>query len=171
MKLLSTLALTTFSIALSLPIINSQSASAAVIRYSFRVDTPTTQGSGNFSFDDSTFANQSIPLAPVKSLQFSFNVNPGVVYTAEDDIDYPGFGSIPAPAVFQNVAGGSPFGLSFFFSDKLDPAINYAVDGYNFTVGTQSFSNAVSYSPVPEPSTLVGVFMVCGFTLTALKRR
>ena len=76
------------SIALSLTTIDAKSASAALINYAFTVDSPINTGKGFFSFDDSTFSNDYIPEALVKSLSFQFDGD-STVYTEQDDLNYP----------------------------------------------------------------------------------
>ncbi|MBH8566396.1 PEP-CTERM sorting domain-containing protein [Nostoc sp. CENA67] len=161
MKLLKKIALTTASLAITLTTVSVKSASAAIINYAFKVNTPLTQGSGFFSFDDATFNNDNFPVAPVNSLNFTFDNDPQTVYTEKDDIDYPTLG----PVIYQNVAGQSSFGLSYLFTEKSNSLTNYAVDGYSFRVGDQEFSNAITYTPVPEPATIGGCFIVCGISL------
>ncbi|BAB73344.1 PEP-CTERM sorting domain-containing protein [Anabaena sp. FACHB-709] len=157
MKLVPTLTLVATSLALNFAAVDTQAAEAASIKYAFNVNSNIFSGRGIFGFDNSTFSNEAIPTAPVQFLNFTFNNDIQTVYTAQDDLDYPALG----PILFTTVAGNSPFGLSYLFNNKINPAISYEIAGYDFIVGNQTFSNAVSYSPIPEPATLVSTLTVC----------
>ncbi|MDZ8108574.1 MAG: PEP-CTERM sorting domain-containing protein [Nostoc sp. DedQUE12a] len=157
MKSVLRLTLVATSLALSIATVNQQTAEAATIKYTVNVNSDIFGGSGVFSFDDSTFSNESIPTTPVEFLNFTFNNDPLIIYTKEDDIDYPDLG----PFVFQTVAGDSPIGLGYLFNSKIDPTISYEIAGYDFIVGNQTFNDAVSYTPIPEPATLFGTLTVC----------
>ncbi|BAY41512.1 hypothetical protein NIES2111_59080 (plasmid) [Nostoc sp. NIES-2111] len=157
MKLLPGLMLVATSLTLIGTAVNQQSANAAIIQYTFKIENDVFGGQGVFSFDDSTFNNDPISIAPVQFIKFNFNNTPDTIYTELDDLDYPLLG----PVVFPTVAGKSPFGLSYLFQDKINPAITYEISGYDFTIGNETFSGAVSYSPIPEPVSLIGTVTVC----------
>ncbi len=151
------------SLALGLATINVKPASAAIINYAFTVDSPINQGQGFFSFDDSTFSNDSIPEAIAKSLSFQFD-GESTIYTEQDDLNYPDF-----PIVYS--LGQTDFvGLEYTFNDKVNPAnfITYEIVGENFTAlsttspNTELFAGKVSYTRVPEPTTLGATFLACG---------
>ncbi len=166
MKLFTKLALTASSLTLGFAILNGSSASAAIINYAFTVDSPITKGKGLFSFDDSTFSNNAIPVALVKSLSFQFD-NDSNLYTEKDDTEYPNY-----PLVFPTLSliNQTPIGLQYSFYDKANPSIYYEINGYNtnneqkFAISSPNnqiiFGN-VSYSRVPEPSLLGGTLMAC----------
>lgn len=156
MKLLPKLTLAAASLVLSFTAVNQQIAAAANIKYAFNVTSDLLNGSGYFSFNDSTFSDEPIPTAPVQSLKFTFDNDPETIYTEQDDIDYPKLG----PVVFPTVAGNSPIGLSYIFNSKINPAISYEIAGYDLIVGEQAFEDAVAYTPIPEPATLVGILAV-----------
>ncbi|MBN3922867.1 PEP-CTERM sorting domain-containing protein [Nostoc sp. NMS4] len=150
MKLLSKLAIAT-SLVLGLATLNTKSASAAIVNYAFTVDSSTAKGNGLFSFDNSTFSNDNIPVAPVRSLTFQFDNNPNI-YTAKDDIEYPDY-----PVVFPTVslANNAPIGLLYSFLDKNNSSKSYEIAGTLFSNSSEtSDSGTVSYRQVPEPSTL-----------------
>ncbi|MFN6519513.1 MAG: PEP-CTERM sorting domain-containing protein [Nostoc sp. CreGUA01] len=151
------------SLALGLATIDVKPASAAIINYAFTVDSPTKKGQGFFSFDDSTFSNDSIPEAIANSLSFQFD-GESTIYTQQDDLNYPDF-----PIVYS--LGQTDFiGLEYTFNDKVNPAnfITYEIVGENFTAlsstspNTELFSGKVSYTRVPEPTTLGATFLACG---------
>lgn len=168
MKLVSKLTLAATSLALSFTAVNQQTVDAATMKYNFTVNSSILSGTGFFSFDNSTFNNDPIPTAPVQLLNFTLNNGSQTVYTQEDDIDYPTLG----PVVFPTVAGNSPIGLSYLFNNKIDPASSYEIAGYDFIVSNQTFNDAVSYTPIPEPATLVGTLTVCSIAwLTSRKAK
>jgi len=150
------------SLVLGLATVDLKSASAAIINYAFTVDSPTKKGQGFFSFDDSTFSNDSIPEAIANSVSFQFD-GESTIYTEEDDLNYPDF-----PIVYA-IGQTSFVGLEYTFND-INPEnfITYEIVGENFTVlsstspNTELFSGKVSYKKVPEPTTLGGVFFACG---------
>jgi|GEM_PF-2327383 hypothetical protein len=157
MKIVSKLTLVATSLALSFTAVNQQPADATTMKYAFTVNSSILSGTGSFSFDDSNFSNEPIPTAPVQLLNFAFNNDLQTVYTQENDFDYPTLG----PIVFPTVAGNSSIGLSYLFNNKIDPASSYEIAGYDFIVSNQTFNDAVSYTPIPEPATLVGTLTVC----------
>ncbi|MBD2447789.1 PEP-CTERM sorting domain-containing protein [Nostoc sp. FACHB-152] len=157
MKLVTRLTLVAASLAVSLATVNQQAAEAATIKYAFNVNSDIFGGNGIFNFDDSNFSDEAIPTAPVQLLNFTFNSNPQTVYTQLDDFDYPELG----PVVFQTVTGRSPVGLSYLFNDQADSTISYEISGYDFIVGNQTLTDAVSYTAIPEPATLVGTLTIC----------
>ncbi|MBW4424129.1 MAG: PEP-CTERM sorting domain-containing protein [Nostoc desertorum CM1-VF14] len=162
MKLVSQLTLAT-SCALMFAAVGANSASAAIINYGFTVDSLITKGEGFFSFDDSTFSNDNIPVALVESLNFQFDNNSNI-YTEKDDTEYPGY-----PVVFPTtfLTGTESVGLQYVFLDKanLSSSITYKIDGYDFAVTSaddmQIGSGKVTYRQIPEPTTLGGSFIAC----------
>ncbi len=96
-------------------------------------------------------------IAVVQLLNFAFNNNSQTGYIQEDDLDYPTLGLV----VFPTVAGNSSIGLSYLFDNEIAPAISYEIAGYDFIVSNLTFNDAVSYTPIPEPATLVGTLTVC----------
>ncbi|MEH2244788.1 PEP-CTERM sorting domain-containing protein [Nostoc sp.] len=155
------------SIALSLTTIDAKSASAALINYTFTVDSPINTGKGFFSFDDSTFSNDNIPEALVKSLSLQFDGD-STVYTEQDDLNYPDF-----PIVFSTTyltGQTSSVGLDYTFDQKanLSSSRSYEIVGEDFTIfsstspNTEIFSGKISYKKVPEPTTLCGTLFACG---------
>ncbi len=167
MKLVSKLTLVVTSLSLSFTVVSQQAADAAIINYDFTVNSSLLSGSGSLSFDDLTFNNEAIPTAPVERLNFAFNNDPQTVYTQQDDIDYP---ISLGPVVFSNVVGNSSIGLSYLFNNKSDSSISYEIAGYDFIAGDQTFSDAVSYTSVPEPATLIGTFSVCSIAWLMSKK-
>ncbi|MEH2320187.1 PEP-CTERM sorting domain-containing protein [Nostoc sp.] len=156
MKLFPHLALATASLTLSFATVCASSASAAILNYALTVDSSTAKGQGFFSFDDSTFSNDNIPVAPIKSLVFQFDNDPNI-YTEKDDIGYPDY-----PVAFTTVSltDTAPIGLLYNFLDKTNPALNYEIAGTLFSVDSTTFNNGtVSYRQVPEPSSLGGTLM------------
>jgi hypothetical protein len=162
MKLVPQLLLAATGVTLCFATVDTKSAFAGIVNYAFAVDSPTTKGNGFFSFDDSTFSNDSIPVAMVKSLSFQFNGN-STVYTEHDDLNYPEF-----PVVFSSdfSTRQKSFGLDYLFNDKTNPAssINYEIVGEDFTIfsstdpNSEITSGTVSYRKVPEPTSLAGIF-------------
>ncbi|MFN6469998.1 MAG: PEP-CTERM sorting domain-containing protein [Nostoc sp. SerVER01] len=151
------------SLALGLATIDIKSASAAILNYAFTVDSPINKGQGFFSFDDSTFSNDSIPEAIAKSLSFQFD-GESTIYTEQDDLNYPDF-----PIVYS-IGQTDSVGLEYTFNDKLNPD-NFITDeivGESFTAlsssspNTELFSGQVSYKKVPEPTTLGAILWVSG---------
>ena len=166
MKLFPKLAIAT-SLILGLATLTTKSASAAIINYAFTVDSSTTKGNGLFSFDDATFTNDNIPVAPVQSLTFQFNNDPNI-YIAKDDVEYPDY-----PVAFPTVslADNAPIGLLYSFLDKTNPDKSYDITGTLFSLSSEtSNSGTVSYRQVPEPSTLGSIFLVGSIGLF-LKRK
>lgn len=169
MKLISRLAIASASFGLIFTNLGNKSASAAIIYYDFTVDSPITKGNGSFSFDDATFSNDNIPVAPIKSLNFQFDGESNI-YTESDDTEYPTF-----PLVFPTtfLTGTKSVGLEYKFLDKANPAINYEINGYDFTItsaNNQIGLGKVSYKIVPEPITLGGSF-VAGSIGWLMKRK
>ncbi|MDZ8108657.1 MAG: PEP-CTERM sorting domain-containing protein [Nostoc sp. DedQUE12a] len=150
------------SLTVGLTTVDVKSVSAAIINYAFTVDSPTKKGQGFFSFDDSTFSNDSIPEAIANSVSFQFD-GESTIYTEQDDLNYPDF-----PIVYS-IEQTSFVGLEYTFND-INPEnfITYEIVGENFTVlsstspNTELFSGKVSYKKVPEPTTLGGVLLACG---------
>ncbi|MBW4562789.1 MAG: PEP-CTERM sorting domain-containing protein [Mojavia pulchra JT2-VF2] len=165
MKLLPKLMLATASLALSFTNLDVKSASAAIVNYAFTIDSPINKGNGFFSFDDSNFSNDNIPVTVVKSLSFQFNGD-STVYTEQDDVNYPSF-----PLVFSTtfLTGQNAVGLDYLFDDKTNPSssISYEIVGEDFTIfsrnspNTEIVSGTVSYRKVPEPTTLGGTLLAC----------
>ncbi|UKO96686.1 PEP-CTERM sorting domain-containing protein [Nostoc sp. UHCC 0870] len=170
MKLGSKLVLAA-SLALGLASVDVNSASAAIVRYAFTVDSPTTRGNGIFSFDDSTFIDGE---AILKSLSFQFDGDSNV-YTEEDDLKSPAF-----PIVYTTIlsTGKTSLALDYQFDDKANPAssIRYEIAGEDFTAFSINTSDAelisgtVSYRKVPEPTILGGLLLVGSVTLM-MKRK
>ncbi|MBW4614711.1 MAG: PEP-CTERM sorting domain-containing protein [Desmonostoc vinosum HA7617-LM4] len=175
MKLVPQLVLAAASLTLGLTAINAKSASAAIIDYAFTVDSSINRGSGFFSFDDSTFSDDSIPEARVRSLSFQFN-GESIVYTEQDDVNYPDF-----PIVFSTafLTGKESVGLEYLFDDQANPSslISYEIVGEDFTIfsrtspNTEIFSGKVSYQKVPEPTTLAGTLFAIGIGWLVKKKR
>lgn len=173
MKLVPKLVLAA-SLAMGLAILDAKSASARIVNYTFTVDSPTTQGNGFFSFDDSIFSNDSIPETTVQSLNFQFDGD-STIYTEQDDVNYPDF-----PLVFSTrfLTGQSSVGLSYLFNDRANPSssVSYEIVGENFTIlsrtspNTEIASGTVSYTRVPEPTTLGGALFACSLGLV-MKRK
>ncbi len=161
MKLIPQLTITT-GCALILTILNHNSVSAAIINYAFQVDSPISQGSGSFSFDDSAFNNPTTQSVPVTSLSFQFD-DDSTIYTEVDDIDYPDF-----PLVFPNTisADEETFGLQYLFP-KAATANYYEINGQNLAIlsefdpRNQISSGTVNYRKVPEPTGLGSIFLAC----------
>ncbi|MBD2511549.1 PEP-CTERM sorting domain-containing protein [Nostoc muscorum FACHB-395] len=161
MKLFPQLAIAT-SLVLSLAILSTKSVSAAIVNYAFSVDSSTAKGNGLFSFDDSTFSNDNIPVAPLQALTFQFDNDPNI-YTAKDDIEYPDY-----PVTFPTVslADNASIGLLYNFLDKVNPSKSYEIAGTLFSVSSETpDSGTVSYREVPEPSTLDSTLLVGGIGL------
>ncbi|WP_392534954.1 PEP-CTERM sorting domain-containing protein [Nostoc sp. C117] len=156
MKLFPQLAIAT-SFVLGLATFSAKSASAAIVNYAFTVDSSTAKGNGLFSFDDSTFSNDNIPVAPVQSLTFQFD-NDSNIYTAKDDVEYPDY-----PLAFPTVSLGenAPIGLLYSFLDKANPSKSYDISGILFSASSETSNlGTVSYRQVPEPSTLASTLVV-----------
>jgi len=173
MKLATQLALATTSLALGLTVLDVQYASAAIINYAFRVESPTRTGQGFFSFDDTTFSNDNIPVARVNSLSFTFD-GESTPYTEQDDVNYPNF-----PLVFQTefLTGQSSIGLDYWFNDRNPGSdLSYQITGADFTAfsttspNNELISGSVSNTKIPEPATLAGSLVACGVGLF-LKRK
>jgi hypothetical protein len=166
MKLFSKLAIATATLTIGLATVGTQTASAAIVNYSFTVDSPTYKGKGFFSFDDATFSNDSIPEALVKSLKFQFDGD-STIYTEQDDLAYPFF---PVVISTEYLTGKSTIGLSYSFFDKTNPSdpLLYEIVGNDFTILSGTDNNteigfgSVAYSQVPEPASLGGVMLTFG---------
>ncbi|MBE9004385.1 PEP-CTERM sorting domain-containing protein [Fortiea sp. LEGE XX443] len=164
MKLVTQLLLATASLTIGLATLDGKNASAAIINYAFIVDSPTNRGQGFFSFDDTTFSDDNIPVAIVKSLSFKFDGEPNIVYTEQDDLNFPDF-----PVVFLTTfLTGEPFvGLDYVFDDRVSD-LSYEILGEDFTIFSSTAANTeisvgtVSYTRVPEPTTLAASFVTCG---------
>ena len=162
MKLISQLTLAT-SCALIFAIVGAKSVSAALINYAFTVDSSITKGEGFFSYDDSTFSEDNIPVAIVNSLNFQFDNDPKI-YTEKDDTEYPGY-PIVFPTTF--LTGIESVGLQYVFPDKANPSssMTYDINGYDFAITSaeniQIGSGKVTYRQVPEPTILGGSFIAC----------
>ncbi|MBD2531843.1 PEP-CTERM sorting domain-containing protein [Nostoc flagelliforme FACHB-838] len=162
MKLVSQLTLAT-SCALIFAATGANSAFAAIINYAFNVDSFITKGEGVFSFDDSTFSDDNIPVALVESLSFKFDNDPNT-YNQEDDTEYPQY-PIVFPTTF--LTGSESVGLQYLFFDKANPSssITYEINGYDFAITSanniQIDSGKVTYRQVPEPTILGGSFIAC----------
>lgn len=174
MKFFPQLVLAAASVGLSFATIDAKSASAVIVNYAFTVDSPTVKGNGIFSFDDSTFNNDSIPSTIVESLSFQFDGD-STIYTEEDDLNYPEF-----PLVFSTafLTGQTSFGLDYLFNDKTNPSssIIYEIVGDAFTIfsttdpNSEIISGTVSYQKVPEPTALVGTLFACSLSWMMKKR-
>ncbi|MFN6571852.1 PEP-CTERM sorting domain-containing protein [Dendronalium sp. ChiSLP03b] len=174
MKLVPKLLLAAASVTLYFTTVDAKSAFAGIVNYAFTVNSPTTEGNGFFSFDDSTFSDESIPVAIVKSLSFKFEGD-STVYTEEDDINYPEF-----PLVFSTdfLTGQTSFALDYLFKDKANPAnsISYEIIGEDFTIfsstspNSEVISGTVSYQKVPEPMSLAGTLIACSLGWTIAKK-
>ncbi|MEH2434703.1 MAG: PEP-CTERM sorting domain-containing protein [Nostoc sp.] len=166
MKLFQKLAIAT-TLILGLATLTTKSASGTIINYAFNVDSYTAKGNGLFSFDDATFNNDNIPVAPVQLLTFQFDNDPNI-YTATDDVEYPNY-----PVAFPTVslADNAPIGLLYSFLDKANPNKSYDITGTLFSVSSETSDyGIVSYRQVPEPSTLGSTFLVGSIGLF-LKRK
>ncbi len=173
MKSVPQLLLAAASLTIGLATLDAKSVSAAIINYSFSVDSPTTKGNGFFSFDDSTFSEEN-PVAIANSLSFQFDGDP-TIYTQEDDIDYPDF-----PLVYSTLfsTGETSLALDYTFDNKANPAnsLRYEIIGEDFTIfsptdsDVEVISGTVSYTKVPEPTTLTGVFLACSLGLMMKKK-
>ncbi|MEH1939170.1 MAG: PEP-CTERM sorting domain-containing protein [Nostoc sp.] len=167
MKLVPQLVLAAASLSLGFVAVDAKSVSAAIINYAFTVDSPLSKGNGFFSFDDSTFSNEVIPVATINSFSFQFDGDSNV-YTKQDDSNYPNF-----PLVFSttSLTGQTSFALDYLFNDKFNPSssISYEIIGEDFTIFSRTspdaapISGKVSYTQVPEPTPLVGALFACGF--------
>ncbi|MEH2329293.1 PEP-CTERM sorting domain-containing protein [Nostoc sp.] len=165
MKLVPKLLVAAATLTLSFAIVDAKSAFAAILNYTFTVDSPVTKGNGFFNFDDSTFTNDYNPEASIKSLSFKFDGDSNV-YTKQDDANYPDF-----PLVFTSTSltGQTYFGLDYQFNDKANPSssISYEIIGEDFTIFSKTspdaelISGTVSYRQVPEPTPLVGALFAC----------
>lgn len=155
-------------------VVGTQVASAAIVSYSFSIDSPTNKGTGFFSFDDSTFSDDSIPEALLQSLSFQFDGD-STVYTERDDLAYPFF-----PVVFSTayLTGKPTVGLSYSFFDQanLSEPVLYEIVGDNFTILAGTSTNteigfgSVTYSQIPEPATLVGSLLTIGIGVMLKKK-
>ncbi|UKP00422.1 PEP-CTERM sorting domain-containing protein [Nostoc sp. UHCC 0870] len=173
MKLLKNLAVTAATLAIGFSVVDVKTASAAIVNYAFTVESPTKTGKGFFSFDDATFSSGIFPEAIVKSLSFQFDGDSNL-YTEKDDIAYPDF---PVVSLVSSSTGKPSVELSYFFFDKVNPsAFFYEIVGEDFTILDGSFQNTeigfgkVTYTKVPEPTTLGGAILVCGISLI-IKRK
>ncbi|MBD2676663.1 MULTISPECIES: PEP-CTERM sorting domain-containing protein [Nostoc] len=173
MKFVPQLVLAAASLTISFVTLNAKSVSAAIINYAFSVDSPTTKGNGFFSFDDSTLSEEN-SVAIANSVSFQFDGD-STVYTEQDDIDYPDF-----PLVYSTVfsTGKPSLALDYTFDNKTNPAnsLRYEIIGEDFTIfsptepDVELISGTVSYTRVPEPTALAGVFLACGIGLTTKKK-
>ncbi|MBN3910336.1 MAG: PEP-CTERM sorting domain-containing protein [Nostoc sp. NMS1] len=175
MKLVPQLVLAA-SLVLGLATIDAKSASAAIVNYAFTVDSSVSTGKGFFSFDDSNFSNDGISEALVQSLSFQFDGDSSI-YTEKDDFNYPDFPIAFSTAFLTEEA--SSVGLDYAFADKANPSSSksYEIVGEDFTIfsrtspNTELFSGKVSYTKVPEPTTLGGTLVACGLGLIILNRK
>ncbi|BAY78401.1 hypothetical protein NIES25_48750 [Nostoc linckia NIES-25] len=173
MKLVPKLVLAAASLAIGFVTLDAKCVSAAIINYAFSVDSPTTKGNGFFSFDDSTLSEES-SVAIAKSLSFQFDGD-STVYTEQDDINYPDF-----PLVYSMLfsTGKTSLALDYTFDGKTNPANSprYEIVGEDFTIFSPTdsdieiISGKVSYTRVPEPTALAGVFLACGIGLMTKKK-
>ncbi|MEH2071722.1 MAG: PEP-CTERM sorting domain-containing protein [Nostoc sp.] len=172
MKLVTQLVFAAASLTISFATLDAKSVSAAIINYTFSVDSPIAKGNGFFSFNDSTFSEEN-PVA-VKSLDFKFDGD-STVYTEQDDINYPDF-----PLVYSTLfsPGKTSLGLDYTFDDKTNPSssIRYEIIGEDFTLfsttspDVEVVSGTVSYTRVPEPTTLAGSLLACSLGLMMNKK-
>ncbi|BAY37171.1 hypothetical protein NIES2111_15060 [Nostoc sp. NIES-2111] len=173
MKLFSKLAIATATLTIGFATISTQTVSAAIVNYSFTVDSPTKKGQGFFSFDNETFSNDSIPEALVQSLTFQFDGD-STIYTEQDDLAYPFF---PVIISTTYLTGKPTIGLSYSFYDKINPSdpLLYEIVGNNFTILSGTDNNteigfgSVAYSQVPEGASLSGVMLT--FSLAYLLKK
>ncbi|MBD2347169.1 PEP-CTERM sorting domain-containing protein [Anabaena subtropica] len=172
MKLFSQVALVAAGFALGVATVDVQSASAAIINYTFTVESPTARGNGSFSFDNANFANQANPMTKVESLFFQFDGD-SYVYTEKDDIGYPDF-----PIVYTTIfsTGQRSLALNYLFNDQANPAISYEIAGEDFTIfpttssDGEIISGTVTYSQVPEPTTAISTFVAFSLGLMLNKK-
>lgn len=166
MKLLAKLAIASASLTIYLAAVGTQTASAAIVNYSFTVDSPSNKGQGIFSFDDASFSNDNIPEALVQSLYFKFDGDSNF-YTEKDDIAYPFF---PLVLSTRYLTEKPTIGLSYSFFDKTNPLepVLYEIVGDQFTILSGTFNNteirfgSVTYSQIPEPATIAGTMLTFG---------
>lgn len=165
MRSLPKLVLATTGLTLALTSLDVKYVSAAIITYNFIVESPTNRGEGFFSFDDTTFSDEAIPVAPVQSLSFRFD-SESIIYNEQDDVNFPDF-----PVVFSTefLTGQSSIGLDYQFDDRANPGSNfsYEIIGEDFIIfsrtspNTEIVTGTVSYTRVPEPTTLAASFVTC----------
>ncbi|MFN6562585.1 MAG: PEP-CTERM sorting domain-containing protein [Nostoc sp. ChiSLP01] len=173
MKLVSKLVLAAAGLAIGFVTLDAKSVSAAIINYAFSVDSPTTKGNGFFSFDDSNLSEEN-SVAIAKSLSFQIDGD-STVYTEQDDINYPDF-----PLVYSTLfsTGKTSLALDYTFDNKTNPAnpLRYEIIGEDLTIfsptdsDVELISGTVSYTRVPEPTALAGVFLACGIGLMTKKK-
>ncbi|MEA5569198.1 MULTISPECIES: PEP-CTERM sorting domain-containing protein [unclassified Anabaena] len=173
MKLVKNLVLTAASLAVCFSAVDVKSASAAIVNYAFNVDSPTKTGKGFFSFDDATFSSGIFPEAIVQSLYFQFDGDSNI-YTEQDDIAYPDF---PVVSLTPSSTGSPSVELSYFFFDKVNPAeFFYEIVGEDLTIldgtsqNTEIGFGQVTYTKVPEPTTMGGAILVCGLSLIVKRK-
>ncbi|QSJ18286.1 PEP-CTERM sorting domain-containing protein [Nostoc sp. UHCC 0702] len=169
MKLVPQLVLVAAGFAVGFATVNVKSASAAIINYTFTVESPLKRGNGFFSFDDLNFNNEYNQGATVNSLSFKFDDDSNI-YTEQDDLDYPDF---PIVYLTDFSTGKTSLALNYLFDDKANPAssLRYEIAGEDFTIFSAissdvSFvSGRVRYTKVPEPTTLISTILACSFGL------
>lgn len=173
MKLVKNLVFTAASLAIGLSVVNIKTASAAIVNYAFTVESPTKTGKGFFSFDDATFSSGSFPETIVKSLSFQFDGDSNL-YTAQDDIAYPDF---PVVSLVSSATGQPSIELSYFFFNKTNPTeFYYEIVGEDLTIldgtsqNTEIGFGRVTYTRVPEPTTMGGAVIVLGISLIVNKK-
>lgn len=168
MKLVPQLVLMTAGFAVSFATVDVKSATAAIINYAFTVESSSKNGSGFFSFDDANFTNQANSEAKVTSLSFKFDDDSNV-YTEQDDINYPDF---PIVYLTSFSTGQTSLALNYLFDDKANSAssIRYEIAGEDFTIFSTTsevpfISGRVTYTKVPEPTTLFSTVIACSLGL------
>ena len=181
MSIYQKLAVATATAALSLAAMEAENVQAATIIYDFTVDVTSgpltgTQSSGSFSYDDLALTGTGLETLGVNeglSVSFDFLVE---TYNETNDIDSPNYPIVQ----FQDQ---SLLGLNFnvFYASSLQFAIADEIDASIGAVGLgggnvfayDTDPNAafeglgtVTYRPVPEPSSVVGLSVLgLGFLL------
>lgn len=178
------LAVATATAALSLAAMEAKTVQAASIIYDFTVDVTGgplsgTQSFGSFSYDDVALTGTGLETLGVnEGLSISFDFL-GETYDETNDIDLPDYPIVQ----FQdrsllglnfNVFYGSS--LQFAIADEIDASIGAVGSGGGNVFAYDTDPNAafeglgtVTYRPVPEPSSVVGLGVLgLGFLL---KRR
>ncbi|BAY67857.1 PEP-CTERM sorting domain-containing protein [Anabaena sp. FACHB-709] len=170
MKFGSQLVLAAASLVLGLASVEIKPVSAAIVNYTFTVNSPTKTGSGLFRFDNSILVDGE---TRVQSLSFQF-AGESTIYTEQNDPNYPDF-----PIVFLNrfSTGKISFALDYQFDNLANPDsfIRYEIAGEDFTIYSlndpnfEVTSGIVSYTQIPEPAMLGGVVLVG--TVTFMKKK
>jgi hypothetical protein len=171
------LAIASAGLALSFSVIEANSVNAATLTYNFSVDVTTgsladSKYEGSFSYDDSTLTGSGVENVGVEDgLSILFNFL-GKTYTEADDNN----ASFNFPIVeFKN---GNLVGLQYIVNDTLNNAIfsifgddpeglgggdkfHYVdVNSYEVGEGNVTYSLETSPTPIPEPSTALGMTLL-----------